>query len=326
MNNHITEMEKNQSTLNDFLGKSERKAADINKLVEYGNGIMSDSRINAALGCGKFLTFLHSRDMQKSKLETGYFCKNRLCPGCAWRKSAHDAVKISCIMQAAAEQGYRLVFATLTAENVPADELSAAVERYDKAYTEMMRRGKFRYIIGAIRKLEITYNSTTNTYHPHIHSVWFMPRGWRKSSHPAHITKTELRNAWEAALGSKYAVSAAAQDIRDVKSATRENIAEFAKYPAKSCDYLQSRETFQAFYYALRGTRLITFMRLARKLAAAYKSGELNCYAETDDTEYYYRTFWRWNREESRMVLDDMEELEQPIRFDIIDTDETMEE
>lgn len=322
-NNDITPKQKNQRSVDDFLARSAEKSWQMQRMIEYGRDVMPEGRRNAAMGCGKFLTFLHDKDMTTSKLEIGFFCKNRLCPGCAWRKAAHDAVMLSCMLQEAAARGYKLFFATLTAKTCKKEDLSSAIELYDKAYTAMMRTGKFKRLPGAIRKLEVTYNAEKDWYHPHIHSVWIVNQSWGRRNNPDTITVEELTDAWAHQLGGVYAVNAAAQDIRPVKSATREDIMEFAKYPAKSCEYLHSKEVFETFYYALRGIRLITHMRLARQLKREYKDGLLNHHAEKDETEYYYRSAWVWDVHGYR--LDKLEELSEPMKFAIQDTDETLE-
>lgn len=326
-NNHTTDTATSQPertvSLDDILHKAKDKKTANARMIDLARDCMPSTRLSDAIGCGNYLTFLHDNDFNHTKLETGFFCKNRLCPSCAWRKSARDAVTISCILQHALSQGYELVFATLTAENVTAENLRDAIHRYDIAYTDMLKRGNFRNIKGAIRKLEVTYNHTTNTYHPHIHSIWFMPKGWRRRDSKAHIDTQMLSDMWYKCLKSYYAVSPKAQDIRIVKTDNPQDVAEFAKYPAKSCDYLVNKAVFETFYEALKGIRLITFMRDARKFKRMYKDGELNQYAEPDRTEYFYRTHWTWYRNDWAQLSTDM--LDEPLTFEIIDTDEEVE-
>lgn len=316
--------ENNRKSLSELLLRAAEKTGQNERLYELSRDVMSQGRRDAAYGCGRYITLLSSADMQDSRIETAYFCRNRLCPGCAWRKTAKDAIALHCILQQAVQDGYTLVFATMTARTVPGSELREAIEDYDKAYYEMMKRGKFAKIPGAIRRLEVTYNPTTQEYHPHIHSVWLMPKGWRKTTHPVHITKTEMVQAWREALQYKYATSAAAQDIRTVKTIDRGAVAEFSKYVAKSYDYLRSKQVFETFYTALRGIRILTYMKQARKYKKSYKDGLLNQHAEPDTVEYYVRTHWTWAQTEYELYQ--LDRLETPETFAIIDTDETIED
>lgn len=320
-NDTTTDKKPQVCNINDFLQKSRTKRSDIDRAVMLAENVMKETRISSMANCGNFLTFLHDKEFSTTKLETGFFCENRLCPGCAWRKAAHDAVEISCILQAAVDDGNELYFATLTAESVPGDQLTQAVRDYSNSYTEMMRRVGTASIAGTIRKIEITYNPKENWYHPHIHSVWIVPKGWARTK--KYISAERLADMWRKSLQGKYAVSAAAQDVRRVRTARKEDILEFSKYPAKSGDYLYNAETFKTFYHALRGTRLITFLRKARELKRAYKHGLLDGYKEPDLTEYYYRSMWLWSRESRQYALHELQTLENPMIFGTKDTDES---
>lgn len=307
--------------LEKLLDKSTARRRDINRAVALADGIMKPERISSMANCGNYLSFLHSKDFDKTKLETGFFCGNRFCPACAWRKAAHDAVEINCILQAAIDDGYELYFATLTAQSVKKTELRDAIQRYDKGYTAMMRSAACKSIKGALRKLEVTYNSSEDWYHPHIHSVWMVPKNWRRSKD--YIDAIKLADIWSKALSGSYAVNAAAQDVRKVKSARREDVLEFAKYPAKSCDYLHSKDVFEAFYFALHGIRLRTYMRVARSYKSQYKHGLLDKYKEPDTTRYYWRSMWLWSQNTAHYNMDKIQTLENPITFGTSDTDET---
>lgn len=66
-------------------------------------------------------------------------------------------------------------FLTLSRRNVPADELNNEIDAYLKDFRKLMdnlnRRRKGNRIKG-IRKLEVTYNPNTDTYHPHLHCIF----------------------------------------------------------------------------------------------------------------------------------------------------------
>lgn len=302
----------------EFLEKANTKKRDIERACDLARDVMPSGRRSAMLGCGSYLSFLHDKSLEKAKLETGFFCRNRLCPACAWRKSAHDAVTISCVLQAAVDAGYTLYFATLTAKSVMAEDLPAAIRDYNAAYTEMMRSAACRSIRGAIRKLEVTYNREKDWYHPHIHSIWIVRKSWHKTAD--YINSERLADLWRAALKDKYQVDAQAQDVRRVKSASHEDILEFAKYPAKASDYLYRKDVFETMFRSLRGVRLLTYMRVARTLKKAAAEGLLDKYKQADETEYYYRSFWYWcsnSYKHEKLIL-----LDEPIKPTTAETNE----
>lgn len=311
-------------TMEDWSSRCAAKTADVERLLQLGRGIPQlDGQLRRASACGKLLTFLHDEDYQQHRLETGYFCGSRLCPACAWRSAAHDATRLACIMQQAVADGYRLLFATLTAQNCGAEDLQHVIRAYGRAYVEMMKYGKFKRISGYIRKLEITYNRRDDSYHPHIHSVWFVPSHWGWADYPYTISGDEMTDAWRHQLrlqGITLDVSAAAQDIRAVRSARREDVLEFAKYPAKAIDYLVSRDTLEAFHRALHGTRLLTFAKIAKGYNKQYNDGALDIYKSRDDTDYWYRSYWDWTGTD--YCQSRMDKLDEKINIGACCTDE----
>ena len=64
-------------------------------------------------------------------------------------------------------------FVTLTIPNVPASELKKTIDDMIREFilikNVFVRRRGLR--INGIRKLEVTYNKVSNTYHPHLHSI-----------------------------------------------------------------------------------------------------------------------------------------------------------
>src|SRR5699024_1222608 len=64
----------------------------------------------------------------------------------------------------------RIYFLTLTAPNVPAEELNDEIKHYNHSFKKLMERKEVKNIVkGYARKLEITYNEERDDYHPHFH-------------------------------------------------------------------------------------------------------------------------------------------------------------
>lgn len=308
-------------TTEEWVRRCALKTAQVDKLCEMGKGILPDEQRTRAAACGKLLTMVHTDDLLQSRLELGYFCGARLCPACAWRKAAKDATRISCILQRALDDKYMLIFATLTAANCGATELQQQVRAYGRAYNALMHRLPYsRTIKGHLRKLEITYNQARDDYHPHLHFVWAVRyKDWY--AHP--INKLQLSDDWRAMLraeGCNADVSDLAQDIRPVRAATRDQVLEYAKYPAKSGDYLHGRDQLQAYYSALRGARLITYAGVLREYNSEYEDGLLDAYKQRDDADYWLRSVWEWDGAE--YYQDTMYRMSDPVRFGTCDTDE----
>lgn len=68
------------------------------------------------------------------------------------------------------EEKKDFIFLTLTAPNVPANELEDEIKYYNHSFKKLMERKEVKTIAkGYARKLEITYNEERDDYHPHFH-------------------------------------------------------------------------------------------------------------------------------------------------------------
>src|SRR5699024_9829514 len=88
---------------------------------------------------------------------------------CAWKKSRKDALALSVMMAyLKQEEKKEFIFLTLTAPNVPADELNDEIKHYNQSFQRLMQRKEVKQIVkGYARKLEITYNEELDDSHPH---------------------------------------------------------------------------------------------------------------------------------------------------------------
>src|SRR5699024_12751903 len=104
------------------------------------------------------------------KQHKGNTCKNRFCPICAWKKSRKDALALSVMMAyLKQEEKKEFIFLTLTAPNVPADELNDEIKHSNQSFQRLMQRKEVKQIVnGYARKLEITYNEERDDYHTHF--------------------------------------------------------------------------------------------------------------------------------------------------------------
>lgn len=179
------------------------------------------------------------------KLHKANFCRDRLCPMCAWRRSYKIFGQVSQIMNVIGSD-YDFLFLTLTVPNCSADELVSTLNSMSTAWLNLIRYKRVKTILrGFFKALEITYNKAVDTYHPHIHAVLAVPKNyfisrdyikrdewlslWRKSMKNPRITQVDIRKA---------------KDKRDLKlgdtavNTLSSAVAEIAKYAVKSSSYL----------------------------------------------------------------------------------------
>src|SRR5699024_6478816 len=109
--------------------------------------------------------------LEKKKQHKGNTCKNRFCPICAWKKSRKDALALSVMMAyLKQEEKKEFIFLTLTAPNVPADELNDEIKHYNQSFQRLKQRKELKQIVECYaRKIEIQYNEERHDYPPHYH-------------------------------------------------------------------------------------------------------------------------------------------------------------
>lgn len=240
--------------------------ADTYKRLEYFR------RSERVRSCGSYLEWTKYKvNDEKFHLTSANFCRDRLCPLCAWRRSYKLFGQVSQIMDAL-EKDYAFLFLTLTVPNVTGSELSSKINQMQIAFNRYMRYASIkRAVLGYLRILEITYNKNTDTYHPHFHVILCVAPSYFK--HKDYIKRDDWLQMWRRAMKDN---SITQVDIRRVKDkfsdscvdavqSLKSAVAEIAKYAVKSSDYLfhydwqLSERCVKVLLAALTGRRLIAF-------------------------------------------------------------------
>lgn len=208
-----------------------------------------DKRAHRVSECGGYLLFGHEIDNEivspKGKLCKSNFCRDRFCSVCSWRRSYKLYGQVSQIMDYLGND-YLYILLTFTAPNVSYDELSCTITRFLKSFLKLIDYKKVKSILkGFFRALEITRNPVTGLYHPHIHSVFAVPKRYLKDY---YITHDEWLEMWRKAYGDDSITQVDVRVLKDKYSAdkllSQQNlasaVAEVSKYAVKSSDYIIS--------------------------------------------------------------------------------------
>lgn len=200
--------------------------------------------------CGTYLEFYHEISnggcvSDTGKLNNANFCKDRLCPLCSWRRSYKIFAQVSKIMDYLGND-YKYLFLTLTVPNCSPEDLSNTITRLVKSWDKLNKYKEYTTSVkGSARFLEITRNSKTGYYHPHLHIVLAVNKSygnhkgyyithekwlqmWRKAYKDESITQVDIRLAREKKNGETKTIE---QNLSSV-------VAEIAKYSVKSKEYL----------------------------------------------------------------------------------------
>jgi plasmid rolling circle replication initiator protein Rep len=180
-----------------------------------------------------------------------------------------------------------LEFVTLTRKNCTKEELKDVVFDMLKKASLIQRhiREKLKIEINGIRKLEITYNANTKTYHPHLHYLIdnrignILVEEWLKRN----IGVTQ-KQGWDKQKKSFV-------DIQDVRLADQNSLNEIFKYSTKIMSHKKREITFyldaiNTIMEAMYKKRSIQTFGKIKKVNEDIDGKELNSqeYEELEDT------------------------------------------
>lgn len=297
----------------DLMDKHTKKKRKNGVLVFFMEKLVSESvvtenTLELIRECNTFMMMVADETLENKKQYKGNSCKNRFCPICAWKKARKDALALSVMMAyLKQEEKKEFIFLTLTAPNVPAEELNDEIKHYNHSFKKLMERKEVRSIVkGYARKLEITYNEERDDYHPHFHVLIAVNKSYFTQT-TQYISRDRWLELWQKSTKNDMITQV---DVRKVRNGRDEKVYEIAKYSAKDSDYLINQDVFEVFYNALKGKRLIVFSGLFKEAMTKFKNGELDDYKEKDTTKYVYAIMYNWGNKkylemEKRLLTDD---------------------
>lgn len=220
------------------------------QLADVYKAAQLSKEADRVLSCSTWLEYLATSDGSKQQLHRFNACKKRLCPLCAARKAKLMATRLTKILARvkADHPDTQLIFLTLTMQNVPGDELRAALDLLTRAWFKLMhRRPVARAIPGWFRALEITRNRAQDTYHPHIHAVLVVEDSYFKRSNGLYLSQAKWAEMWQQSLQvgytpiidirSTYVKNGKGKPNRKAEAAAAAAV-EAAKYATKDCEYI----------------------------------------------------------------------------------------
>lgn len=232
---------------------------------------LGNDKFYRIVDCSNYLEFKLFKNGDK-KLHMANFCKVRLCPMCSWRRSLKIFGQVSKVMDNSVQQkDFRFIFLTLTCRNIAGEELGSQLDNLFYAYKKMMIKAKVKKVVkGWFRALEVTYNKTDDTYHPHFHIILMVNKSYFDDTR-YYINQKEWTKLWQSSLKVEYTPIV---DIRAFKTGKgrkiAKSIAEASKYAVKSNDFLirnddcsineeKTDECVNVLDFALARRRLIAF-------------------------------------------------------------------
>ncbi len=243
------------------------------------------------LYCGHEMLYKKHSDKTK-RLVNANSCNSRSCPRCQHQRSKILYGQTTQVCENILDDGFEFepVMITLTVPNVRAEALSEELKLILKGCNRLMKYKAVKDAnIGFIRNIEVTYNKdrkskSFNTYHPHVHILIMMKKGYFKKENGLYITHKALGELWMKALGIKdykrpYFTSFS--KLEDNGKGLAGMVGEVAKYCTKPASLFDARvvkgkivgynvqdEVIITLHEALKGRRLITFGGIMKKYRA----------------------------------------------------------
>lgn len=205
------------------------KLADIFEDLGY-----KKSLVERVQTCGDVLRFIKNQD-GSLKLYQAYFCKNKLCPMCNWRRSMKYSYQTSRVIDEAIKQEPkgRFLFLTLTVKNVEGKDLNKTLTSLTQSFDRLFRRAKVKKnMIGYLRSVEVTHNEDDNSYHPHIHVLMMVKSSYFKGKEN-YISQKDWGEMWSQSLKVSYKPMIDIRTVKEKGKGLRGAVLETAKYPTK---------------------------------------------------------------------------------------------
>lgn len=217
---------------------------------------------------------------RNGKKLTANYCNARHCNICNRIRTAKSINHY----QKEFEKLEDLQFTTLTIPNCTKEQLKSTIELMIKSFSNITRviREKRKINFNGIRKIEITYNSQKDTYHPHIHTL-------HSGSCGTMFIDEWLKRFPEANIKAQ-----------DTRQADKDSIKELFKYTTKVLvkDSID-KNTIQIFLPAI--DTILLAMRSKRSFQSFGKIKMISEDVEELQSEEYnsledeYRTYYLWN-------------------------------
>lgn len=226
------------------------KTADyLDALRELGDIDITDKTVARVQDCGLWTAYLMDSGLEHIKVLKTYNCGFRLCPRCAWIKSKRMATKLATVVEYLRGEGYVFLFLTLTVVNCKREELRSTLKMMADAWAKLRRRGAFEAVDGFFRKLEVTYNKKSDTFHPHYHVMLAVKPSYFKK---AYVKRARWLQLWQECTGDSRIIIV---DIRRMKDTFRD-VLELSKYQAKDAEYLEDdMSVIGDLYKGIKGTK-----------------------------------------------------------------------
>lgn len=252
--NFSEEVTKSLQTLSAFRRQTIEFAQQLDKIDTSKYNILWDEKKNILLNCGTFVEF-HGQEIRRAN-----FCRERFCPLCQKRRSLKMYSQILTKINSL-ELEYSCIHVSLTVPNCQPEDFIYQYQLLMSASSALFRLYRSSWK-GIGRFFETTYNTETDTYHPHLHCIVLVKPSYFHSRY--YISHAQLVEDWGKLVGVKNV-----QVHMSARGEDKSLIAEVAKYALKPWSATSTDLEFQRVlecFEKLKGRRLVQFYGVLKGL------------------------------------------------------------
>lgn len=228
---------------------------------------VSSKTLKRVKNCSTNLIMHVNNDYSSHKIVKINACNHKYCPICQHRKSVRESFRLSKAIKFMSMVGYDFYFVTLTIKNVGVDFFRDTVRMMQDSLNRFMKYKNNSFIKGYFSKFEFTRNWHNGTFHPHLHLLIAVKKGF-------HVDSDAMFQDWckaNVAAGNSIPLSKKGfffESVTDSDNASKE----MAKYVVKSSDLFLSNYDFVQILnstYGLKTTNSGGFLKLVLKMVDA---------------------------------------------------------
>lgn len=217
--------------------------------------------------CSEIIEMAYCPTCGKKHMVSTILCRDRLCPICQRKLAMKRYHDMCAVMENLKVKESQISFITLTVKNVWGSELAKTIQRISDGWGRWSRQKIFAKAEGWAKSLEITFNTKTKQWHPHLHImvIWqageFPPPAW------------EISTTWQMACRLPYKVVIDIRDVYNKKGGQASAALEACKYSLKTSSLLKNvpDKEWKALIYAIGGVRMVSYGGSIKKARAKLK-------------------------------------------------------
>lgn len=219
------------------------------KLADYADTF--DRKLSKKIReCSTYLEFKRNPNTGYLHLYRTYYCHNKLCYLCNWRRSLKNFHQLKSVLNQADEEqpGCRFIFLTLTAKNSTEQDLNTNIKSMNHAVSKLFNYSKIKkFLVGYVRSTEVTVTDGVEAdeikYHHHVHVIAMVNNYFKREN---YMNQDDWAQLWQQALKTDYTpvinLKAIKANPKKHLSAIESVSRELSKYVVKPASYLANVE------------------------------------------------------------------------------------